>query len=87
MTESLTREYVLEQLRSSECRVIFKKADGSERDMKCTLQKDMMPEWSLDENSNKENKMYNEQAIRVIDTKIQEWRSFRLDSIISFTCV
>ena len=40
----MSRNEMIEQLRLRECRVIFKKIDGEERDMKCTLQENVLPE-------------------------------------------
>lgn len=81
----MNRDEMITQLRERECRVIFKKANGDERDMLCTLREDAIPDWSSDTNTKSESKGYSQDAIRVIDVNKGEWRSFRVDSVISFS--
>jgi hypothetical protein len=82
----MTREEMLEQLNKRECRVIFKKATGEERDMICTLQKDSIPAATqADPLSQTKVRSINEEVIPVWDVKAQGWRSFRVDSVISFS--
>ena len=76
-----TRDEMLNELRRRDCRVIFKKANGEERDMICTLREDALPS----NFSSEESKEYSQETIRVIDTASGEWRSFRIDSVISFS--
>ena len=76
------RNELLTELRKRDCRVIFKKANGEERDMLCTLREDAIPQQFSDKNDSKE---YSQETIRVIDTASGEWRSFRVDSVISFS--
>jgi hypothetical protein len=82
----MTREEMLEQLNKRECRVIFKKATGEERDMICTLQKDSIPAATqADPLSQTKIRSISEEVIPVWDVKAQGWRSFRIDSVISFS--
>lgn len=81
----MNRDEMITQLRERDCRVIFKKANGDERDMLCTLREDAIPDWSSDTNTKSESKGYSQDAIRVIDVNKGEWRSFRVDSVISFS--
>lgn len=86
MTEELTREYMLEQLRSRVCRVIFKKVNGEERDMQCTLIEDVLPEAKKDDPlSQKKVRAVNEEVIVAFDTLKGAYRSFRVENVISFT--
>ena len=72
-----------ENLNSSVC-VTFTKKDGSERKMQCTLVESRIP-------ADKRPKSLNESedsstigsAVRVFDTELGEWRSFRWDSVKS----
>lgn len=82
----MNREEMIVELRKRKCRVIFKKANGEERDMMCTLHEDWIPTTSKDENTDKESKSFNNDVIRVIDVGSEQWRSFRVDSVISFDC-
>jgi len=87
VTEDLMmdRDEMISELRERNCRVIFKKANGEERDMMCTLQEDAIPASSSDNNTEKESKGFSKEAIRVIDVNKNEWRSFRVDSVLSFS--
>jgi len=84
-TMTFDRAWMIEQLRQRDCRVIFTKANGEERDMVCTLREDVIPSTSADNNTNKELNGYSQDAIRVIDVDKGDWRSFRVDKVISFS--
>jgi len=64
---NLLNEYVVE--------VTFTKKDGTERVMNCTLQEDYLPETTGAGRSG------NSDALAVFDTEVEDWRSFRWDSI------
>jgi len=82
----MQRNEMIEHLRQGECRVIFKKASGEERDMICTLQEDVIPPASkTDPLSQKKVRSVNEEVVPVWDVNKQAWRSFRVDSVISFS--
>jgi hypothetical protein len=86
-TEEITvnRTDMINELRKRDCRVIFKKTNGEERDMMCTLQEAAIPEGFKDANTESESRGYSEDVIRVVDVNKGEWRSFRVDSVISFS--
>jgi len=75
------RNQMVEQLRERVCRVIFTKINGEERDMQCTLNMEMIPE----EKQPKTGKEYNDAVLRVFDINQQEFRSFRVENVISFS--
>jgi len=82
----MTREEMMEQLIKRECRVIFRKANGEERDMICTLQESVVPAATkTDPITQTKVRSLNEEVIPVWDVKAQGWRSFRVDSVISFS--
>lgn len=83
MTEELTREYMIAELQKRVCRVIFKKIDGEERDMQCTLIEDALP--PLQSKPTDTKRQPNEAVIRAYDTQKCEFRSFRVENVISFT--
>ena len=84
MTEELTREYMIGELQKRVCRVIFKKVNGEERDMQCTLIEDALP--PLKSNVAEGTKRQpNTEVIRAYDTNKCEFRSFRVENVISFT--
>ena len=84
MTEQLTREYMISELKKRACRVIFTKVNGEERDMTCTLIEDALPllKSKVSEDTQRQP---NQEVIRAFDTLKGEFRSFRVDNVISFT--
>lgn len=74
------KESLQEILRKGECEVIFRKNDGSEREMVCTLHPRYLP---VMEEGSGTKKPPNPQVIAVWDCENDGWRSFRVDSIIS----
>lgn len=71
-----------ENLKSGLC-VTFTKKDGSERKMQCTLIESKIPADKRPKGtSESENTSTVGSAVRVFDTEVGEWRSFRWDSVI-----
>jgi hypothetical protein len=72
-----------QQLQGSVVSVVFTKADGTERTMRCTLLAEYLPAAEgaqlLTEGTRKEN----DDVLSVWDIENDGWRSFRLDSIKS----
>ena len=79
------RDTLLKDLRSNVVEVHFTKVDGTNRVMRCTLAKHMLPESfqkSLEEQ--KEEKDFHSQnpdVLAVWDLAASGWRSFRIDSV------
>jgi hypothetical protein len=70
-----------ENLKSGLC-VTFTKKDGSERKMQCTLIESKIPADKRPKGtSESENTSTVGSAVRVFDTEVGEWRSFRWDSV------
>jgi hypothetical protein len=65
--------------------VTFTKKDGTEREMQCTLSESLIPSAKQPAAKTEATSPTSGSAIRVFDTTIQEWRSFRWDSIKSVT--
>jgi len=80
----MTREEMINELREKNCRVIFKKVNGEERDMQCTLINDVLP---LRVSDPKKERPVNENTIVAFDINKEAYRSFRVENVISFTCV
>jgi hypothetical protein len=66
--------------------VTFTKKDGTGRDMRCTLVQSRIPAdriptttKSLEEETDSQT---SGSAVRVFDTEISDWRSFRWDSVV-----
>jgi len=67
------------------CEVQFRKVDGSIRTMPCTLREDKLPVTDVIKESKetKPTKKQNTDVLVVYCLDLQEWRSFRLDNVIS----
>ena len=79
---SFDRNMVVAYLYNEQCRVTFKKHDGSMRTMVCTLKPKYLPEQSdWEEQAQKET---SNAHIVVWDLEKKNWRSFRFDSVLEF---
>ncbi len=58
--------------------ITFTKKDGTERHILPTLIESRIPS---DKQPKAQGSSFTDEAVRVFDTEIQEWRSFRFDSI------
>lgn len=71
---------LINDLRDGICKVTFTKKDGTERLMKCTLNKNFMPQIEFVKES-KDVKEPNKEVIKCWDLDKEAWRSFRVDSV------
>jgi hypothetical protein len=78
------REKYLETLRVSEAEVVFTKANGEKRTMRCTLDLNQIPAEMVPNTDGNITKV-NESVIKAYDLDKQGWRSFRIDSVESFS--
>jgi hypothetical protein len=83
MVMEYTREEVASGLKSAIATVVFEKADGTLRTMRCTLMESYLPEAT--ENKTGRKKAHNDEVVSVWDLENGGWRSFRLDSIQSLS--
>jgi hypothetical protein len=93
------REWVRGLLQNSEVTVTFTKADGTDRDMLCTLDHSRIPVSvvkpvsttapvdGIVRESKKPKKEPDPHSIRVFDLEKQEWRSFRFERLRKVTAV
>ena len=65
-------------------KVTFTKKDGTERNMLCTLNPDLLPA-QVDLEESVQKKTPNPDVLAVYDVEKDGWRSFRYDSIIGFS--
>ena len=80
------RNELIGKLKNNVCVVVFEKKDGTERSMKCTLQEDIIPQATKEDPlSQKKIRALNEEVLPVWDTEKSGWRSFRIDSVKSFS--
>jgi hypothetical protein len=86
----MTRDEMIANLASSVCEVTFKKANGEERVMRCTLVSDLLPPKVVttpileDLETPKTQKKPSIDVIPVFDLHANGWRSFRVDSVTNF---
>jgi hypothetical protein len=82
----MTREEMITELQQRECRVIFTKINGEERNMICTLQEDVLPPAKKDDPlTQKKVRAVNEQTVVAWDVNKSAFRSFRVENVISFS--
>jgi hypothetical protein len=93
------RDWVRGLLQNSEVTVTFTKADGTDRDMLCTLDHSRIPVSiakpvsttspvdGIVRESRKPRKEPDPHSIRVFDVEKQEWRSFRFERLKKVTAV
>jgi transcription-repair coupling factor (superfamily II helicase) len=86
-TMKYERNGLLDMLHAGHTCVTFTKVDGTERVMECTLRGDLIPASPVDPDKPKRVVKENLDVVRVFDTEKQEWRSFRIDSVVSVTSV
>lgn len=84
MEVTVERNEMIKHLQIRECVVLFKKVDGTERRMRCTLNDQLIENGTIAE---REVKARNENTIAVWDMENKGWRSFRVDSVIDFNAL
>jgi hypothetical protein len=84
MEVTVERNEMIKHLQIRECVVLFKKVDGTERRMRCTLNDQLIENGTIAE---REVKARNENTIAVWDIENKGWRSFRVDSVIDFNAL
>jgi hypothetical protein len=95
--KAIMRDWVKSLLQQDTITVTFVKADGTVRDMNCTLNWDLIPTDQVPQKKSetvsidgivKESKARKEpdpHSLRVFDMDKQEWRSFRFDRLQKIT--
>lgn len=82
----MNREDYLRELKNGICSVVFEKVNGEQRQMNCTLSANHLPV-STDkghEEAESVARRISESTIPVWDVVLQEWRSFRIESVLEF---
>lgn len=81
----LTKQELKEVFSKNIVNITFKKVDGTERVMKCTLDPNFLPVQETKSSSKK--KAENDNVLPVWNLEEQAFRSFRVDSLISYETV
>lgn len=79
-----TFETITEILKKSIVQVVFKKTDGTERVMKCTLNEKYLKPYTK---KTDREKAPNKDTISVWDLDNEGWRSFKLENVISYSFI
>ena len=77
-----TRDNITEVLKANVAEVRFTKSDGTVRNMKCTLKEDLVVHYEKKTDRKKEA---NTEIVPVFDLEKNEWRSFKVDSVLSIS--
>jgi hypothetical protein len=72
------RKWLKSLLREQEVTIFFKKVDGTEREMLCTLSESVIPEEKMPKGTGKAK---SDEILAVFDVENDGWRSFRWDSV------
>ena len=80
-------DMIRSMLHDNVCEVTFTKVNGDLRTMPCTLKPDMLPPVVVSESQEIETpkRKVSDKSLAVWVTDINEWRSFRIDSIHSIS--
>ena len=82
----MTRNEMIEQLQVQKCRVVFKKINGEERDMVCTLMETILPKAKKEDPlTQMKVRAVNEETIVAWDVGKDAFRSFRVENVVSFS--
>lgn len=76
----LNREEMLNELRQGVILVNFTKADGTVRDMRCTLNPHILQE-EIGDYTSENSSTTSTESVAVWDMEKSAWRSFRLDRV------
>lgn len=77
-----TLDHVRQSLHDRVCTVVFLKKDKSKRTMTCTLMTSYINDHDLIPSGGGSQGPIDQ--VRVVDTEINQWRSFNLSSVLSF---
>ena len=87
MVDTKLREFLVRKLSENKMRVVFTKANEERREMICTLDPKIVPPPVSNAEGRRREKAFNEDALAVWDIDKEGWRSFRLDSLISYDVI
>jgi hypothetical protein len=75
------KDYLRVLLTERPVELSFLKKDGTVREMKCTLKEDLIPSEKQPKGTSGTPRKQSQDSIAVFDLVINEWRSFRFDSV------
>jgi len=79
-----SREDMKKQLHAGPCKVVFTKADGTERTMRCSLEEQYTSKYErkTDRGANPDDNL-----LTVWDIDKDAWRAFHVDKVVEFSPV
>jgi hypothetical protein len=89
--KAIMRDWIRSLLQKGAVTVTFTKADGTDREMRCTLNPEQLPLVTVTGpvdgivKESKQRKQPDEHSLRVFDLEKGEWRSFRFDRLKKVT--
>lgn len=81
---SLTRDEMINALRTGPCTVTFKKVNGDERVMDCTLNMSMIPESDQPKTDGNLSENKEVDFVKAYDLRAAGWRSFKVNNVTDF---
>ena len=75
-----TKQSLKEVFSKNVVHITFKKVDGADRKMKCTLKPEFLPE----QKESTRKKPENDNVLPVWDLNLNAFRSFRVDSLVNY---
>lgn len=76
------RDDLIKELKSNSVRVFFTKADGSKRELRCSLRPDLLPPNTIHEHlDDMHSRAENKDVIAVWDLDQGGWKSFRIENV------
>ncbi len=84
----MNRDEILNTLRENTVALSFTKVkDGEVRNMTATLEQGKIPVEKMPKSGSVDQTVGGESTVRVFDLDLNEWRSFRIDSLLTFSAV
>tara|TARA_B110000238_G_scaffold194804_1_gene233146 strand:+ start:82 stop:348 length:267 start_codon:yes stop_codon:yes gene_type:complete len=85
MENEMKYQEIVDTLREGVVNLSFTKVkDGEVRKMRATLVSEQIPQDKMPKTDANANTEKNQVAVRVFDLDLQDWRSFRVDSLLTF---
>lgn len=81
----ITKESLKNILKQNVVNISFKKVDGTDRLMRCSLKEELVPAYQAKDSSRK--KIDNDNVLPVWDLEKSAYRSFRVDSLTDYEIV
>lgn len=81
----VTKQKLKDILKQNVVSISFKKIDGTDRQMLCSLKEDILPDVKSKEPNKK--KQENENVLPVWDLEKNAFRSFRIDSLTDYSII